>query len=150
MKGETLKSLAEMGTFAEAFLAAHPQGVALGLVGDLGAGKTTFVRACVEAICRRNQEVAPRVVSPSYVIQQSYRKLIPPVEHFDLYRMEELGFEQLVDMGYFEALEETRMRNGFVFVEWPERAQGSLLQLNKILRFEITSETERRVISQTA
>ena len=88
-------------------------GDAVALWGELGAGKTTLARAILQAL-----GVTEDVPSPTFTLVQSYDTL-PPVAHFDLYRlkstreMEELGFEDA-------------LANGAVLVEWPERAPEAL------------------------
>jgi tRNA threonylcarbamoyl adenosine modification protein YjeE len=137
-----IADLDALAAFAREFLEANPDGVIAGLRGDLGAGKTTFVRSCVAEICRRRAVPVPRVVSPSYTIQQSYRELQPPVEHFDLYRLETLGPEELVELGYYEAVADCEARRGFVFVEWPERAASAdALALQTVLHFSWDGHT---------
>ncbi len=108
---------------------AWPQGAVLGLSGPLGVGKTSLVRAFIRELSDPNLPGAVRVLSPSFVIHNSY-PLRVPVEHFDFYRFEELGEKDLVEIGYFEALDRARKGNGFVFVEWPQQAKDpTILQL---------------------
>ncbi len=78
--------------------------------GELGAGKTTFVRGAVRAL-----GVHAPVTSPTYTIGHRY----DGVSHLDLYR-----FEQITDADW-GALE-PYFEDAIVFVEWPERAAGRL------------------------
>lgn len=84
--------------------------------GPLGAGKTTFVRAVVGALHGGDQAVS----SPTFVFRQTYPGS-PPVEHLDLYRIDDPARE-LPDLGLEDAFEPDRI----VMVEWPERAGGRL------------------------
>lgn len=81
----------------------------VGLSGDLGAGKTCFVRGLVGGLDRA---AAAEVSSPTYAICNLYPS-DPPVAHFDLYRLEDA--EELEGVGFREADE------GWRVVEWIER-----------------------------
>jgi len=149
--GETttrIKDLKALGTFADAFVQAR-RGVVVGLSGGLGAGKTTFVRACVAAIAKATGVAPPRVTSPSFVLHQVYPGLTPPVEHFDLYRLEDLDIEALMNLGYGESVERMRAAAGFLFVEWPEKARDVKL-LDLSLCLQIDFEGAGRRITQTS
>jgi tRNA threonylcarbamoyladenosine biosynthesis protein TsaE len=78
--------------------------------GELGAGKTTFVRGAARAL-----GVERSVTSPTYTIGNRYDR----VSHLDLYRFEELTD---ADWGALEPY----FADAVVFVEWPERAGGRL------------------------
>src|SRR5215831_9627617 len=78
--------------------------------GELGSGKTTFVRGACRAL-----GVDARVTSPTYTIGNRY----DGISHLDLYRFEQLAE---ADWGALEPYFE----NAIVFVEWPERAGGRL------------------------
>src|SRR5215210_9202055 len=81
--------------------------------GDLGAGKTTFVRGA----CRALAVTAP-VTSPTYTIGHRYEG-DPDVSHLDLYRFERMSPQEWADVeDYFEG--------AVVFVEWPEAGGGWL------------------------
>lgn len=89
--------------------------------GDLGAGKTVFVRAAISALAGEPVEVP----SPTFTLVQSYEVDQPKgpstgpspgrldVHHFDLYRIEDA--DEVIELGWDEAL------TGLVFVEWPDR-----------------------------
>jgi len=124
-------------TMASALLDSLPNGGVFGLRGDLGAGKTTFVRAIVEEICRRMNRPAMRVTSPTFVFRQPYPELKPSVDHFDLYRLENIDEPTLRELGVLEAIELARESNGFVFIEWPEKIKPGVLTLDGTWSIEI-------------
>src|SRR6187551_885066 len=81
--------------------------------GELGAGKTTFVRGACRAL-----GVTGRVTSPTFTIGHRYRGA-PDVSHLDLYRFRGLSAAEWGDLEpYFE--------DAVVFVEWPEAGVGTL------------------------
>jgi tRNA threonylcarbamoyladenosine biosynthesis protein TsaE len=81
------------------------------LAGDLGAGKTTLVRA----ICR-GYGVRDAVTSPTFALVHEYVAGRSPVFHLDLYRID--GPHQLREIGWYDILSSPAL----VLVEWPERA----------------------------
>lgn len=87
-------------------------GALIFLLGDLGAGKTTFARGFLRA-----RGWTGSVRSPTFPILRSY-PLPVPVHHLDLYRVG--GLEEALGLD-FEALLED---GGIVLVEWPERLEG--------------------------
>lgn len=101
--------------------------------GDLGAGKTTFVRgAC------RSLGVTVAVTSPTFAIGHRYPGRVP-VAHLDLYRFETLGEADWADLEpYFDG--------AVAFVEWPEVGEGFLPEprLRVLLRL---AEGDRRLIA---
>ena len=92
---------------------AFPSFVTLG--GELGAGKTTLVRAIARA-----QGFLEPVTSMSYGVVREYLSPRGPVVHIDLYRLD--GPDQLPQVGWEDYLH----LKGLVMVEWPERAKGAL------------------------
>jgi tRNA threonylcarbamoyl adenosine modification protein YjeE len=95
-------------------------GDVVALRGPLGAGKTTFVRAVVAVLHGSDQAVS----SPTFVFRQRYDPPhggAPPVEHVDLYRIEDPATE-MPDLALDDAFAPDRI----ALVEWPERAEGWL------------------------
>jgi tRNA threonylcarbamoyladenosine biosynthesis protein TsaE len=83
------------------------------VAGELGSGKTTFVRGAARAL-----GVTVPVTSPTYTIGNLYPGTVS-VAHLDLYRFEELAEDDWEDLEpYFDGT--------IAFVEWPERAGGVL------------------------
>jgi tRNA threonylcarbamoyladenosine biosynthesis protein TsaE len=82
--------------------------------GELGSGKTTFVRGACRAL-----GVEGPVTSPTYTIGHRYHGRDGDVSHLDLYRFRELSAAEWGDLEpYFDG--------AIVFVEWPEAGVGAL------------------------
>lgn len=135
MKAVMVANLKELKVFAEKLVKKYPDGAVIGLSGDLGAGKTTFVRACVECLGDKS-----RVMSPTYVLHQSYSTR-PRIDHLDLYRLDSVDRNALVELQYFDILATARQEKGFLMIEWPEKAKDlKLLSLDLHLKFKVQGE----------
>ena len=91
-------------------------GVFVNLYGEIGAGKTAFVRLAAESL-----GVREKVTSPSFVILNEYHSAEIPIYHFDLYRLEHVGISTITD-----ELREYSEGKKITFVEWAEFSQGEL------------------------
>ena len=100
--------------------------------GELGSGKTTFVRGAARAL-----GVRQAVTSPTYTIGHRYDGDVH-VSHLDLYRFTSLSHAEWGDLEpYFE--------DAVVFVEWPEAAAGTLPAPRARVRLRHVSETRRGI-----
>jgi tRNA threonylcarbamoyladenosine biosynthesis protein TsaE len=130
--------VAETGSAAEtealgARLAAELRsGDVVSVAGELGAGKTTFVRGACRAL-----GVEQPVSSPTFTIGHRYAADIP-VAHLDLYRVRGLGAEDWGDLEpYFDGT--------IAFVEWPEHAGAWLPPVRAAVTLAHVDESHRRV-----
>jgi tRNA threonylcarbamoyladenosine biosynthesis protein TsaE len=92
------------------------KGCFVNLYGEIGAGKTAFVKLVAEAV-----GVTERVTSPSFVILNEYHSAKIPVYHFDLYRLENEGVKTITD-----ELREYSEGKQITFVEWAEFSQDEI------------------------
>ena len=92
-----------------------PAGSVVAFTGDLGAGKTAFVRGMA-----RGLGVAERVTSPTFTIVNEYEGGGLSLFHFDLYRLE--SADELFDIGWEDYLG----RGGVCAVEWSEKVADAL------------------------
>jgi tRNA threonylcarbamoyladenosine biosynthesis protein TsaE len=108
-------------------------GDAILLSGDLGAGKTHFARAFINALSDTPEEVP----SPTFTLVQGYPATVDgrPVEiaHFDLYRLK--SSEETIELGIEEAFAE-----GISLVEWPDRLGALTPKRHLALRLEIAAD----------
>lgn len=86
------------------------------LYGEIGAGKTAFVKLIADAL-----GVKERVTSPSFVILNEYHSAEIPIYHFDLYRLENEGVKTILD-----ELREYSQGRVLTFVEWAEFSQDEI------------------------
>ncbi len=84
------------------------------LYGDLGAGKTHFVKGMAEALCPGED-----VTSPTFMLVHEYEGRLP-IFHFDLYRISDPG--ELYDIGFYEYMD----RGGVCVTEWSENLGDAL------------------------
>lgn len=108
-------SLAPLLTGHNNMSEAAQQGGRIHLRGDLGAGKTSFVRALL-----RSAGVQGRIKSPSYALMESYNVSSLQFYHLDFYRLN--NPQEWAEAGFRDILQE----NAVVLIEWPEQA-GALL-----------------------
>lgn len=107
------------------------------LVGDLGAGKTHFVKGFVKGLgCEE------LVTSPTFTLLNVYEGGRVPVYHFDMYRLscleeaQEMGFEEYFDLSSL---------NGIVLVEWPSQVEGLIKCPHIEIKIEKLDDTRRKI-----
>lgn len=98
----------------EALAKTLPEGAVIALYGDLGAGKTAFVRGMA-----RGLGLTDRVSSPTFTIVNEYLGGDKPLFHFDMYRLS--GPEELFGVGWDDYL----TRGGVIAVEWSENVEAA-------------------------
>ncbi|MBQ3158539.1 MAG: tRNA (adenosine(37)-N6)-threonylcarbamoyltransferase complex ATPase subunit type 1 TsaE [Clostridia bacterium] len=106
------------------------------LEGDLGAGKTAFVKGVVEALGGDGLSVT----SPTFTIVNEYNVQSKTIYHFDLYRIESV--EELFNIG----IEEYFYGSGICFIEWPERASELFVGTHKRVTIKKLGDSSRKII----
>ncbi|MFB6258718.1 MAG: tRNA (adenosine(37)-N6)-threonylcarbamoyltransferase complex ATPase subunit type 1 TsaE [Flavobacteriales bacterium] len=135
----TVRSEEDLSGLVGEFLALSGERRIFVLSGEMGAGKTTLVKAFCDAL-----GVKDPVASPSFSIVNEYRRNSgEKVYHIDLYRVAEE--EELFDMGFEELLD----GSAYCFVEWPERARNFLPPYPVRVTIETRDESERRILIRT-
>ena len=127
------KSEAETEAAGEQFAKTLPDGAVVALYGDLGAGKTAFVRGMA-----RGLGIDARVSSPTFTIVNEYlgaRELY----HFDMYRLG--SSDELFDIGWEDYLS----RGGVCAVEWSENVADAFEGDQICVRIEKTGDAERTI-----
>jgi tRNA threonylcarbamoyladenosine biosynthesis protein TsaE len=109
-------------------------GTVLLLSGDLGAGKTAFVRGLAQGLGVDPEEVS----SPTFTLVHEYRGGRLTLFHADLYRLERVETDDL-------GLQDADVAAGVLAVEWPERLGRPITGATSI-SIEIAGENERRIM----
>jgi tRNA threonylcarbamoyladenosine biosynthesis protein TsaE len=108
------------------------EGDVVSVSGELGAGKTTFVRGAARAL-----GVSGPVSSPTFTIGHRY-EAPTPVAHLDLYRVQGIDPEEWGDLEpYFDG--------AIAFVEWPEHGGDWLPEARAVVTLGHVDETHRTV-----
>lgn len=101
-------SIEELDEVARAFLSKYSKPSIFLLNAEMGAGKTTFVKAVCKSVGIDN------VSSPTFSLVNHYENESSSIYHFDLYRLKNI--EEALDFGFEEYLD----KDAYIFIEWPE------------------------------
>ena len=134
MKQIIVSSISELSTAALQLLQQLDGKKIIAFQGQMGAGKTTFIKAICEEL-----GVKDNISSPTFSIVNEYKSAKgEKIYHFDFYRIKNL--EEAYDMGY----EDYFYSNAYCFVEWPEKIEGLLP--DGTVMVNINLDGEKRVI----
>ena len=121
-----ISSLQALKEFADTFSLTLTGGETIGLIGTLGAGKTTFTKNLINSVGGDGSQVT----SPTFVLQHLYQTLRFNIEHWDLYRLEKLPPE------INEIVPSSKIR----LVEWSDKFD---IELDIALSFTIVDNNKR-------
>ena len=119
------RKLATQPGITNAFISLH---------GDLGAGKTTFVRHLLRAL-----GVQGRIKSPTYAVVEPHEAGALAIWHFDFYRFSDP--REWEDAGFRELF----ASQGLKLAEWPEKAAGLIPPADLAIHIEAMNETDREL-----
>ena len=130
----TINNLSELPAAAKQFLQICEGKKVFAFNGQMGAGKTTFIKAICEAL-----GVKDTISSPTFSLVNEYLSGNgEKIYHFDFYRIKDPS--EAYDMGF----EEYVYSKGYCFIEWPEKIDELLPK--ECVKVNITVEGEKRVI----
>ena len=138
-----LNNIKEMEEFAGLFIKNIKENkenaTIVGLQGDLGAGKTTFVKSVASVL-----GVEGAVTSPTFVIEKIYKlpdgERFSRIVHIDAYRLE--NGKELLSLGWEEIASDPQ---NLILIEWPERVADILPKSVNRIYFNFIDENTREV-----
>jgi tRNA threonylcarbamoyladenosine biosynthesis protein TsaE len=130
-----ITSLDDLDAAAESLLNFATEEKIFVFEGDMGAGKTTFIKSVAKAL-----NIKDLVSSPTFSIVNEYDALGQPVYHFDFYRIKDI--QEAYDIGY----EEYFYSGNICLIEWPEKVSGLLPDSYVKTEISIVSENERALL----
>lgn len=138
MKEYIMKSEADTAEFGKKLAEELKEGDVLGLIGDLGTGKTTLTKYIAEGL-----GVTETITSPTFTIVNEYHSGRMPLFHFDAYRLEAAG--DAFEIG----MEEYFDRGGVCIIEWADMIAEILPEDTKLIFMEYGAEEGERVYKCT-
>lgn len=133
----TSRSVSDTREFGTRFAAQCGVGSVVALEGDLGTGKTQFVKGLAAGL-----GCGSEVTSPTFALIHEYRGGRVPLYHFDLYRIENARDVERLDIDdYFRG-------DGVSVVEWADRFREVIPTHAYWLRFRETAGNEREIVLQ--
>ena len=136
MKALESKTAEETLALGESIGKMISQGLAIALKGDLGAGKTTFVKGLAKGL---GVSEAYCITSPTFTIINEYPASSFTLYHLDLYRLS--SADELDDIGFDDITGD----NHVIVVEWPEILKDISFPFDIEIRFEFDEDYNRRI-----
>lgn len=128
-------SLEEIDQVASQLLAANPNKVIL-FHGEMGAGKTTFIKALSKAL-----GVKDATSSPTFSLVNEYQTVDnKTLYHFDVYRLK--NENEALDMG----IEDYLYSGNWCFIEWAEKIPNLIPELHSVIEIKLTADGKREVL----
>jgi len=113
--------------------------VVIGLIGDLGGGKTTFLQGFAKGLGTKE-----KILSPTFVIMKKFSIFNSPFSnfyHFDCYRIEKP--KEILELGFKEIISNPK---NIICIEWADRIRNMLPLNSLFLIFKMIDEKTRKII----
>ena len=130
-----IRGLDETKDFAKVFSKLLKGGDIVYLKGDLGTGKTTFVKNVCRAL-----GVKDDIASPTFTIMREYKTKKCSIYHFDMYRIG--SFDELSEFGFEEYIYNNT--SDLVFIEWPDILEENIDVKHILVEIERIDDDSRR------
>ena len=131
----TINNLTELSVAASQLLQHHQNKKVFAFYGEMGAGKTTFIKELCKTL-----GVIENTSSPTFSVINEYKTITgEKVFHFDFYRLK--NENEAYDLGYEDYL----YSNNYCFIEWPEKIANLLP--DDLIRVTIETNGDMRIIS---
>ena len=108
------------------------------LYGEMGVGKTTFIKYLINGFQKKNNQITTEVTSPTFNILNEYQIKKIKINHYDLYRLNSVN--ELKDLNLFD-----ENLNSITLIEWPQiiiEKPKKLIELN----FEYAKDYQKRFV----
>ena len=122
--------------FAKKFSKILKVGDVVLLHGEIGVGKTTFVRYLINSLEKKNKIKLGEITSPTFSILNEYEIKKITIRHYDLFRIKNLN--EIKNIGIYENLD-----NFITFIEWPQKIQKKIKKKYN-LYFKYNSKLDMR------
>ena len=132
------KNFVEEITSAERARRNNQNALIVGLYGDLGSGKTTFVKGIAKVF-----GLEKTITSPTFVIEKIYKlknQVFDNLIHIDAYRLK--NEKELLNLGWREI---SKNPKNIIFIEWPENVNDILPSDAKNIKFRFVDENVREI-----
>ena len=133
-----LSSETKIEEFALKFLKKIKPKDVIFLYGEMGVGKTTFVKYLINGFQKENNQITTEVTSPTFNILNEYQIKNIKINHYDLYRLNSVN--ELKDLDLFD-----NKLNSITLIEWPQiiiEKPKQLIELN----FEYAKDYQKRFV----
>jgi len=143
LKTKSARETQKLGRkIAQSFLASSAtskSAFVIGLEGDLGGGKTTFVQGFAKGL-----GIKEKILSPTFVILKKFKiskGRFKTFYHIDCYRLGDS--KDILDLGFNEIISNPE---NIVIIEWADKIKSILPKNTKILKFEFIDEKTRKIM----
>ena len=133
-----LSSEKKIQEFTKKILTKIKVGDVIFLYGEMGVGKTTFIRYLINNFQKENKLKITEVTSPTFNLLNEYNIKEIKINHYDLFRINSL--DEIHELGLFDDIS-----NAITLIEWPQKIKPkpkNLIELN----FEYGNDYKKRIV----